>query len=143
MQLLAFSSNMGYAWHVEEGGTFCSAALIIFFLVLPIKVEELHGDRMHLLEAANTPVSGQSDLTAVRARHAKTQVHAVGQAGRRVTWWSLEALQGAFSVTSIICWFSNFSSRSYISLMVVVLSVSKSERDLVQSSHSRQLFLGW
>lgn len=68
LQLLAFSSDIACIWHVEEEGTFCSAVLIIFFfLVLSIKMEELCGDRTHLIEATNAPVSGQADLTAVCA----------------------------------------------------------------------------
>lgn len=46
---------------------FSSVDYFFFFLALSIKMEELCGDRMHLLEAANTPVPGQSGLSAARA----------------------------------------------------------------------------
>lgn len=51
----------------RRGHVLFSSIDYFFFLVLSIKMEELCGDRTHLIEATNAPVSGQADLTAVCA----------------------------------------------------------------------------
>lgn len=51
----------------RRGHVLFSSVDYFFFLVLSIKMEELCGDRTHLIEATNAPVSGQADLTAVCA----------------------------------------------------------------------------
>lgn len=51
----------------RRGHVLFSSVDYFFFLVLSIKMEELCGDRTHLIEAPNAPVSWQADLTAVCA----------------------------------------------------------------------------